>query len=175
VAADRQLLVLGPGVIRAGMLRGSYSPVGIVRADKPFLLRLPPAGKYVFRYAVTSGKGDWAVGRSYRVGMGFSNPLAAVSAVDELSSKQLPPVHSFCSLAAENLVVSAVKKAERDGAIVVRVFEAEGARAETAVEFLGRRRSFQAVNLPEETAGQGERNLLRVRPYEISTLRIRIE
>ena len=40
-----------------GMLRGSYSAVSIVLADKPFLHKLPPAGKYVFRYSLSSGKG----------------------------------------------------------------------------------------------------------------------
>jgi len=175
VAADRQWMVLEPGVIRAGTLRVSYSPVGIVRADKPFLLQLPPAGKYVFRYALSSGKGDWAAAKSYRMGRAFSNPLVAVSALDELSNKQLPPVHSFCSLAGGNLVVSAVKKAERDGAIVLRVFEAEGAAAQTPVEFLGRKRSFRLANLLEESAGQSEQSLLRVSPHQISTLRMRTE
>jgi hypothetical protein len=64
----------------------------------------------------------------------------------ELSNKQLPPVHSFCSLAGGNLVVSAVKKAERDGAIVLRVFEAEGAAAQTPVEFLGRKHAGISVD-----------------------------
>lgn len=55
VAADRQVVSLATGVIRAGMLRGSYSPVGITRHDKPFVRNLPPAGTYVFHYSISSG------------------------------------------------------------------------------------------------------------------------
>ncbi len=175
IAADRQLIMLGESVIRVGMLRGSYSPVGIVRADKPFLLQLPPAGKYVFRYSLSSGKGDWAAAKSYRTGMAFSSPLIPVSAVDELSSKQLPPTHSFCSLAAGNLVVSAVKKAELDDAIVLRVFEAGGTAGETPVEFLSRKRSFRTTNLLEEDVANADQDTLRVRPHEISTVRIKVK
>jgi len=43
-------------------------------------------------------------------------------------------------------VVSAVNKAERDGAIVLRVFEAEGAAAQTPVEFLGRKHAGISVD-----------------------------
>ena len=70
--------------------------------------------------------------------------------------------------------MSAVKKAELDGAIVLRVFEAGGSAAQTSVEFLGRKRSFLPANLLEESAGRGEQDTLRASPHEISTVRIRI-
>jgi alpha-mannosidase len=172
ICADRHLLTLGEGVIRVGMLRSSYSPVGIVREDKPFLRQFPPAGKYVFRYSLSSGKGDWAAAKSYRAGMAFSNPLLPVNALDDLSAKSLPPTRSFCALAADNLVVTALKKAERDDAIVLRVVEMDGVRAETPVEILGAKRSFRTVNLLEEGTGPGDQQALQVKPYEISTVRL---
>jgi alpha-mannosidase len=172
ICADRHLITLDEGVIRAGMLRSSYSPVGIVRDGKPFLRQFPPAGRYVFRYSLTSGKGGWAAAKSYRAGMAFSNPLLPVSAVNELSGKPLPPTRSFCSLAADNLVVTALKKAEGDAAVVLRVVEMEGVQVETPVEFLGRKRGFRAANLLEEETGSGESERLQVKPYEIRTLRM---
>jgi len=172
VTADRQLMTLGDGVVRAGMLRSSYSPVGIVRDDKPVLRQFPPAGRYVFRYSLSSGSGDWKAAKSYRAGIALANPLLAVTAVDELSAKSLPPSRSFCTLTADTVVVTALKKAERGGAVVLRVVEMEGSRAETPVQFLGRNRRFRAVNLLEEDTRPGEEDAWRVAPYEISTVRL---
>jgi alpha-mannosidase len=104
--------------------------------------------------------------------MAFSAPLIPVSSVDALAEKSLPSTHSFCSLDADNLVVSAVKKAEREEAIVLRVFEMEGAKAQTPIEFLGRRHGFRAVNLIEEGDRSSDQETLRVDPYEISTVRL---
>jgi alpha-mannosidase len=104
--------------------------------------------------------------------MVFSNPLLPVNALDDLSAKSLPPTRSFCALAADNLVVTALKKAERDDAIVLRVVEMDGVRAETPVEILGAKRSFRTVNLLEEGTGPGDQQALQVKPYEISTVRL---
>lgn len=174
ITADRQLMILGEGALRLGMLRGTYSTTGFTRAGQSVLIPVPPAAKYVFRYSLSSGKGDWAAAKSYRAGMAFSNPLLPVSSVDELASKTLPPARSFCSLAADNLVVTALKKAEADGAIILRTAEMEGAQAETAVEFAGAKRSGRAVNLLEEDAAAADQQTLRVAPCEISTLRLRL-
>jgi alpha-mannosidase len=172
ISADRQLITLDEGLIRVGMLRSAYSPVGIVRDGKPFLRQFPPAGRYVFRYWLTSGKGDWAAAKSYRTGTEFSSPLIPVSAVDELSTKSLPPTWSFCSLAADNVVVTALKKAELDDAVVLRVVEMNGARAETPVKFGGRTWVFREVNLLEEDLDQPEGNILRSGPYAIRTIKL---
>lgn len=175
IAADRQLIALREGVIAVGMLRGCYSTLGITREDKATLRQIPPAGKYVFRYSLTSGKGGWAAAKSYRVGMAIANPLIPVNAVDELSAKSLPPARSFCSLTADNLVVTALKKAERDGAIVLRAVEMDGAPTETSLEFLGRKGRFGTVNLLEEEVSPGEQDILRVKPCEISTVRVSVK
>lgn len=106
--------------------------------------------------------------------MAFASPLIPVNALDELSRKTLPPSQSFCTLGADNLVVSAVKKADGDPAVVLRVFEAQGLAAETPVEFLGRKRSFRLANLLEEEMRAPERQTLQVGPYEICTARLRI-
>lgn len=172
LAADRQLMFVSPGVVNAGMLRGTFHPQQHVRDGKRYAVRMPAAGTYVFRYSLTSGKGDWVAARSYRVGAAFANPLIPVAVENELSTKELPATHSFCRLEADNLMVSSIKKAEQDQSIIVRVFETSGRDASTAVEFLGAKRSFQAVNLLEEKAGPGQEHTLRVKPYEISTVRI---
>ena len=83
-------------------------------------------------------------------------------------------MRSFCSLDADNLVITALKKADRDGAIVLRVFEIRGDTAESPVRFLGQDRKFRAANLLEEVGPRQEEDVLRVGPYEISTVKLRI-
>lgn len=172
IAADRQFIMLGDGVIRAGMMRGAYQSTGITRAGKPFLLPVPPAGIYVYRYSLFSGKGNWATAKSYRHGMSFSNPLIPVSSVDELADKPLPPTKSFGALGADNLVLTALKKAERDDSLILRFVEMEGIPAEPAVELLGRTSGFREVNLLEEEEGRAGQANPRIKPFEIRTVRL---
>ncbi len=175
LSADRQLMIVGPGVVNAGMLRGTYATQEFQREGKTTLVQVPAAGTYTFRYSLTSGKGDWAAAKSYRSGANFANPLIAVTSVDEITQKSLPPTRSFLTLNADNLVVSAVKKADQDGSVVVRLYEIEGKQASTPVEFLGAKRSFQTVNLLEDKTGQNQAQMLNVKPSEIDTVRITLK
>jgi hypothetical protein len=88
------------------MLRGAYSTTGIRRGGETTLIQVPPAGQYVFGYSLTSGAGDWKAAKSYRTGLDLSNPLLPVTSADELLSKPLPFTHSFCWLAADDLVLN---------------------------------------------------------------------
>jgi alpha-mannosidase len=101
--------------------------------------------------------------------------LIPVTAVNELSKKPLRPECSFFATDADNLVLTALKKADRDGAVVLRLFEIRGDTAESPVRFLGRERSFRAVNLLEENLPKGQQNVLRMEPYEISTIKFSVQ
>jgi alpha-mannosidase len=174
ITSDGLLVRLEEGTIRTGMLRGTYSTTGFTREGKPALVQVPPAGKYVFHYSVSSGKGDWTVAKSYRPGLASSSPLIPVIAVDELSTKTLPPTGSFCSFAADNLVVTALKKAEDDKAVIIRAVEMQGSSAETRMDFLGEQRSFRIVNLLEEESRGTDENFSQVRPYAITSLKLKV-
>ena len=175
IAADHQLVRLDEDLIRAEMIRGlRFTSVKVVRADEVASLQYPPPGTYVFNYSLSSGRGDWRAIRSERAGINFTQPLIPISVVDELSRKSLPPTRSFGSWQGENLVLSAVKKADQEAAIVLRFYESEGRAGATPVEFLGQRRSFQEVDLLEAGAGHREEEVLRVNPYQIKTIKLRI-
>jgi len=174
IAADHQVVTLAPGVLRAGMLRGSYSAVPITRHGKPFLRQLPPAGTYVFRYSLSSGQGDWKAAKSYRAGMALNRALIPVSTADDISPRPLPPSQSFGSVEGGNLVLSALKKAESGDGLILRVYDTAGASAETNVNLLGRNRRFREVNLLEESATAGDQDRLRVAPFEIKTIKVEL-
>jgi alpha-mannosidase len=129
---------------------------------------------YVFRYSITSGKGDWSVAKSWRTGMAFSTQLIPVTSANSLSEKPLPPEKSFLSLNADNLVLTAMKKADEGGTIVLRAFEVQGSTAESSILFLGQQHSFREANLLEEDLPMGDQKTLHMQPYEIDTLKLSI-
>lgn len=172
LAVDHQMVRVGGGVIRADMLRGNrFTSVKIARGDEMTSLLYPPAGVYTFRYSLSSGPGDWKANLSYRAGLAFNNPLIPIGVSDEISRKTLPSSRSFGSIAGDGLIVSALKRADVGQGVVLRAYEIQGAPVTTGVEFLGRKRSFQEVNLLEEGASAPS-DSLRVGPYEIKTIRV---
>ena len=174
-SADHNLIEIGDSAIRADMLRGTrFSPATTVRNGQPILDARPPTGTYVFRYSLTSSKGDWATGKSWRAGMAFRTPLIPVTSEDSLSQKSLPPEKSFLSLNADNIVLTAMKKADGGDSIVLRAFEVEGNATESPIIFMGTQRNFRKTNLLEEDLSPREQNVLRVEPYEIDTVRLSI-
>jgi len=175
IASSDQLMKLGGGAIRSEMLRGTrFTSVRVVRGSEVTSLHYPPPGLYHFRYSLSSGHGDWKTLKSYQAGMNLTQPLIAVSVVDDISRKSLPPTRSFCSLEGDNLVISALKKSDAGPSLILRFFEIQGKQAETPVTFLNRKRSFEEVNLLEENPGrQGQ--VARVAPYEIKTVKLPLE
>ena len=173
LAADHQLVKLEEGLIHGNMIRGQrYTSVRIVRGEEVTSIHFPPSGHYVFKYSLSSGPGDWKVLRSYRAGLDFNSPLIPVSVVDDISDKSLPPTNSFCSVQNDNLVISALKKSEADRSIILRLYDVQGAKAETPIIFLGKNQEFHETNLLEQDLRPQAQRLLRVNPYEIETLRL---
>lgn len=173
LTSDHQQIRLGENSIRAQMVRGTrFTSVRVVRGDNVTSLNYPPPGTYVFRYSLSSAAGDWKAAKAYRSGMNWNNALLPVSVVDAISTKSLPPTSSFCSLDRDNLVVSALKKSDLGSSVLLRVYEIEGAPAETGVRFLGRPASFNEVNLLEEEVTSRPEQVLRVRPHAIKTIKL---
>ncbi len=155
------------------MPRGTrYTSVKVVRGEEVTSMFYPPPGRYVFRYSLSSAAGDWKTAKAYRSGMGLNNPLVAVEVADRISAKSLPPTRSFCSLKQDNLVISALKKSDLEASLLLRVYEIEGAPAESTVEFLDGTPVFGETNLLEEDLPGQPRQTLTVAPYAIHTLKL---
>jgi hypothetical protein len=173
-ATDHQQVRLSEGIIRAEMLRGTrFTSVKVVRDGEAGSLHYPPPGSYVFRYSLSSAPGDWKAAKAWRLGMNWNNPLLPITVVDEISQKSLPPSQSFCSVKGDNLVLSALKKSDLNNALLLRLYEIEGAPVDTSVEFLGRPAEFEQVNLLEETLNPQPQPLLRAGPFSIRTLELK--
>jgi alpha-mannosidase len=175
VSADHNLIEVGNSAMRADMLRGTrFSPATTVQNGQTILDVRPTAGSYVFRYSITSSKGDWSLAKSWRAGMAFSTQLIPVTSANSLSEKPLPAEECFLSLNADNLVLTAMKKADDGSAIVLRAFEVQGSTAESSILFLGQQHSFREANLLEEELPIGDQKTLHMQPYEIDTLKLSV-
>ena len=130
-----------PGVIRLSLLRSPDHPV---RATDE-------AGTHRLRYALQPHAGDWRDANLVRRGLEFNNPPIAVAVSPHEGG--LPPAHSFVRVEPENVVLSALKKAEDSNDLVVRSYETQGAPCRAFFHF-AKGLAFDAVhatNLLEES------------------------
>jgi alpha-mannosidase len=173
IAADHQQIRFEDGLIRAEMLRGvKFTSVKVVRGEKVGSMEYPIPGKYVFRYSLSAAPGDFRVAKAYHAGMGLTNPLLPVSVVDDITQKSLPPTSSFCSVKQDSVVVSTLKKAEDGPALLLRVYDMEGANVETPISFLGKGTAFSEVNLLEEDVPGAKASVLKAPAHSIRTLKL---
>src|ERR1017187_7259602 len=88
-------------------------------------------GHHHFHYALYPHAGTWKDALTVRHGYEYNYPLTAV--VTTAHSGSLPASHSFASVTPENVVLTAVKKAEDANGLIFRVYEWAG--KESTVEF----------------------------------------
>jgi alpha-mannosidase len=88
-------------------------------------------GDHRYRFSLTSHEPGWRNGR--RRGIEANVPLFAVVDPRPGPAAALPPLLSFFEVTAPNAVISAVKKAEDDDAVVVRFYDIEGRAGEAGI------------------------------------------
>jgi alpha-mannosidase len=152
------------------------------------LLRAPetpdPAadrGRHEFVYALYPHAGDWRAALTVRAGLELNAPLRAVE-VPRSGRGGLGPSASFLSVTAANVVVEAVKRAERSDDLAVRLYEAHGARARCrlrlALPVAGARETDLLERpgrvLAVERLGGAAELALEFRPFEIKTVALRL-
>jgi alpha-mannosidase len=132
-------------------------------------------GRHHFHYALYPHAGTWKDALTVRKGYEYNYPLTAV--VTTAHAGSLPATHSFASVAPENVVLTAVKKAEDANGLIFRVYEWAG--KETTAEFhvpLGAT-GATVTNLMETPEGAplavvGDVVKAPIHPYEILTIRV---
>jgi alpha-mannosidase len=132
-------------------------------------------GHHHFHYALYPHAGTWKDALTVRHGYEYNYPLTAV--VTTAHPGTLPPSHSFASVAPENVVLTAVKKAEDANGLIFRVYEWAG--KETIAEFHVPPGATGATvtNLMETPEGSplpvtGDVVKAPIHPYEILTIRV---
>jgi alpha-mannosidase len=169
------------GVIRLTLLRSPYAP------DPT-----PDIGVHQMRYAVLPTDGPLDKAALTRAAWEFNKPLqvrvhegtddASSASSSGVQTTSLPPAWSGCQAEPANIIVTCLKRAERNDDFIIRAYECAG-RATSATISLG----FDAKGAVENDLLERETDdappvtlsgrLLRApfKPYEIRTIRLRME
>jgi alpha-mannosidase len=124
-------------------------------------------GRHEFAYALLPHAGGWREAGVVGEGACFNAPLRATSAA-------VP--ESFASVDDPNLVLDTIKRAEDSDALVLRLYEAHGARGRARVRvsepFATARRANALEDGGEALEAEGDRVLVPYRPHEIITIKL---
>ena len=131
-------------------------------------------GTHSFEYALLPYGGDWLQARIWEEAARFKLPLIAARIE---GGGKLPRVYSFLQVEPEELVVSAVKRAEEDEALIVRLYNIADDEVEGHIRFHQRIARAVEANLNEEEGEalpvvDGTRVRFRARGHEIKTLKL---
>jgi alpha-mannosidase len=132
-------------------------------------------GHHHFRFALYPHAGTWKDAMTVRHGWEYDYPLEAV--VTTAHAGSLPAEHSFASVEPDNVVLTAVKKAEDAKGLIFRVYEWAGKQSKVEFEVPPGATSATVTNLMEEPEGDplavdGDVVKAPIHPYEILTVRV---
>ena len=154
-----------PGTIRLTLLRSPIDPDP--HADQGF---------HEMTYAMYPHAGNWLEADTELRGYELNYRLLPVTTV--VHEGPLPASHSFVQIEPKNVILTAVKKAEDDNAMIFRFYEFEGKTAQVR------------LRLPEAATGAAQTNLMEkeektlsleangtevsvpIGPYEIGTVKV---
>jgi len=130
------------------------------------------AGAHSFSYSLVPHAGGYVEAQVERRAREVNNPVL-VRAFEPAGGKELPLEHGFLHLdATDNLIITAVKKAHRDGSLVVRIAETAGTPGVVrSLEVLGAGGNAETVNYLERDA-QPLQWPLEVAPFKVLTIRL---
>ena len=134
-------------------------------------------GTHEFTYSLVPHAGGWREAGTVRAGYELNSPLRAMAAQNHDGS--LPSVHSFVALEPANLLLTALKQAEDGGDLILRFYEFEGKKTAARITLPSGVAEVWEADLMEHAgeklATDGKTVAVAVNPYEIKTLRLRLQ
>jgi alpha-mannosidase len=132
-------------------------------------------GHHHFRYALYPHGGDWKQALTVQHGYEFNYGLQAMQV--ESHSGSLPPEHGFFTIEPDNVVLTAVKKAEEQDGLILRMYEWAGKSSDVSVRVPEGASNATITNLMEKPEGPvltltGNTLKVPIHPYEILTVRV---
>lgn len=132
-------------------------------------------GHHSFHYALYPHAGTWKDALTVRKGYEYNYPLTAV--VTTAHAGALSATHSFVSVTPENVVLTAVKKAEDAKGLIFRVYEWAGKNATAEFHVPAGATAATVTNMQETPEGSpltvtGDVVKVAIHPYEILTIRV---
>ena len=131
-------------------------------------------GHHEFTYSLYPHSGGWKEGLTIRRGYELNYKLISLPFGKHQGT--LAPEHSFLQAQADNVVVTALKKAEDSNALVLRFYEWAGKDGDVKLQLPPGAESASETDLMERPiAGVPVQNgsiTLRTKPYEIKTISV---
>ncbi len=132
-------------------------------------------GHHHFHYALYPHAGTWKDALTVRHGYEYNYPLTAVATTAHAGT--LPSEHSFVMVEPENVVLTAVKKAEDANGLILRVYEWAGKDATVEFHVPQGATAATVTNMMETPEGApltvtGDVVKAPIHPYEILTIRV---
>ena len=132
-------------------------------------------GHHHFSYWLYPHAGDWKAAMTVRHGYETNYPLTATQV--EAHTGEWPSQHSFVSVGADNVVLTAMKKAEDSNALLFRVYEWAGKSGEVTISVPPGATGAGLVNLMEQAEGSpigvnGDKVSFPITPFAIQTVRV---
>ncbi len=132
-------------------------------------------GHHEFTYSLYPHAGTWREANTVRQGYALNYKL--VSIATEKHQGALPANHSFIEVTPENVVLTAMKKAEDDDSLILRFYEWAGKNTDVKIQLPPGAQAAQEADLMERPTGslslQANMVTVPTKPYEIKTVKVR--
>jgi len=132
-------------------------------------------GHHEFTYSLFPHAGGWREALTVRQGYELNYKLLAMQT--EKHDGALPPEHAFLDVKPDNVVLTALKKAEDDDGVILRFYEWAGRDTDVKIQLPPGAKSAQDADLMErpfaDLSLQAGAVTVHTKPYEIKTLKLR--
>jgi alpha-mannosidase len=132
-------------------------------------------GRHLFSYALYPHGDDWKQAWTVRHGYEYNYKLQAMQV--EAHTGSLPPEHAYISVKPQNVVLTALKKAEDSNSLIFRVYEWAGKSGDVEIHVPKGATGATLTNLMEKPEGpvlriENDTVLAPIHPYEILTVQV---
>jgi alpha-mannosidase len=136
-------------------------------------------GQHEFTYSLYPHAGTWREAMTVRQGYELNYPLMAQTTTQHPGP--LPGEKSFFATTQDNVIITAIKKAADDDALIVRFYEWVGKKGDVILHLPGKATQAWETNLmevptvPLEVAPPGYELTIPTNPYEIKTVKVKFD
>lgn len=131
---------------------------------------------HVFTYSLYPHTGDHVTGGVIQAGYELNHPLGIIPCPK--GNGKMQAMHSFMQVGSDNIIIEAVKKAEDDDGIIVRLYEATGASTRTELQA-----NLPVLRASETDLMEEKGRMIRIKgnviplsfqPFEIKTVKLEL-
>ncbi|MFZ0914448.1 MAG: glycoside hydrolase family 38 C-terminal domain-containing protein [Candidatus Korobacteraceae bacterium] len=136
-------------------------------------------GHHEFTYSLYPHGGTWREAMTVRQGYELNYPLMTQTTTQHPGA--LPAEKSFFATAQDNVIITAIKKAADDDALIVRFYEWAGKKGDVVLQLPWRATQAWETNLmevapvPLQLDSTGNAVTVPTNPYEIKTVKVKFD